>query len=105
MLTFESGEQEYASLARTGLDRVLVWAVMSKGHVDLETVQQFLDVLSQRIKDGSLRVDEVKDGILAFDNEARRITFAAGKEGGFRYTSQRNGARSLLLRFANSLHK
>jgi len=62
-------------------------------------------MLSRRIKDGSLQVDEVKDGILAFDNEARQLTFAAGKEGVFRYTSQRNAARDLLSRFANSLHK
>lgn len=104
MRTFTDGEKEYESLVRTGLVRTLVIAVIL-GHVKVDMVKESLDRLRMGIKDRSLQVSEVINGILAFDKQARRIAFSVDKNGTFRYSSQHNAARELLLSFANSLHR
>jgi hypothetical protein len=97
-------EQAVDALKRSGLDKLLIRA-MGMGRLSHSAVRSELDRLMKALAQRTLTAVDIKAGILAFDESARRLAMSSGKGGPFRYPSTQNRARDSLITFARSLHR
>lgn len=97
-------EKAINALKASGLDQLLV-AALAEGRLRYPRVQDELARFRAALSDRSLSANEIKLGILAFDEAAQRLALVAGKKGAFSYPSTQNRARDSLITFARSLHR
>jgi hypothetical protein len=93
-----------AALKKTGLDKLLVRS-MAMGQVSHTIVRTELDRLTKALGRRELTAQELKAGILTFDESAQRIALSTTKGLSFKYPSVANRARDSLITFARSLHR
>lgn len=93
-----------AALKKTGLDKLLVRS-MALGQVSHTVVRTELDRLTKALGRRELTAQELKAGILTFDESAQRIALSTTKGLSFKYPSVANRARDSLITFARSLHR
>lgn len=97
-------DQAIESLKRAGLDQLLVEAML-RGKLTLHAADRHLNRMRDGIKNRTIPVQDVKNGILAFDGAAQRLALVAGKGGTFQYPLLGNHPRDSLITFASSLHR
>jgi hypothetical protein len=97
-------EQSVAAINAAGLGPLLARA-LAEGRVKLSWVDAELDRFRKALVRRDLSAQDIKLGILAFDECAQRLSLVAGKTGGFDYPSSGNRARDSLITFARSLHR
>jgi hypothetical protein len=102
------------ALKTSGLDSLLVEGVVL-GRVTAPMARDHIQRMLRALRDRAIGVDELKAGILVFDELARRVfiavkldgpfRYAAKPDGPFRYPDIANRARDLLIALAYSLHR
>jgi hypothetical protein len=97
-------EQAHESLRRSGLDQLLVEALL-RGKLTYQASDRHLNRLRDAIRSRVISVNDIKNGILAFDGAAQRLAIVSGKNGPFSYITRGNHARDSLITFARSLHR
>ncbi len=97
-------EDAIGALKKTGLDKLLVRS-MAMGQVSHTVVRTELDRLTKALGRRELSAQELKAGILTFDESAQRIALSTTKGLSFKYPSVANRARDSLITFARSLHR
>lgn len=90
-------------LRRSGLHFLLIEG-FSEGQLSYAAVSRHLDRLGRWVRDRKRTAQEIKLGILAFDEVAQRLAIAGGVGGPFRYPL-RDRARDSLITFARALHR
>jgi len=97
-------EQAHESLRKSGLDQLLVEALL-RGKLTYQATDRHLNRMRDAIRSRSASPNDVKAGILAFDGAAQRLAVVSGKNGPFQYPLRGNHARDSLITFARSLHR
>ena len=97
-------EKSVNALRFAGLDTLLAEG-LARGKVTYRMVAGDLDRLRKALVDRTLSANDIKLGILAFDESAQRLAMVAGKNGSFTYAHAGNRARDSLITFARSLHR
>ncbi len=97
-------DQQIDALKRSGLHELLVDTLM-KGKLTFQAADKHLNRMRIAIKSRQIAVNDLKNGILAFDDAAQRLALVSGKGGPFQYPLQGNHARDSLITFARSLHR
>jgi hypothetical protein len=92
------------ALRKSGLHRLLAKS-LAAGRVGHVAVRLELDRLMKELATRAITAQELKLGILAFDEACQRLAIAAGKGGPFRYSTTENRARDSMITFARSLHR
>lgn len=97
-------DQQVEALRRSGLDRLLVEALL-RGKLTYQAADRHLNRMRDAIRARGVPVQDVKNGILAFDGAAQRLALVSGKGGPFQYPLHGNHARDSMITFASSLHR
>ncbi|MFO0724492.1 MAG: hypothetical protein U1E65_11955 [Myxococcota bacterium] len=100
----KKSEEAISALKKTDLDKLLVRS-MALGKVSHISVRNELDRLTKALGRRELSAQELKAGILAFDESAQRIALSTTKGLSFKYPTVANRARDSLITFARSLHR
>lgn len=97
-------DQSLAALEKAGLHTLLA-VCLHEGRVRFSLVNEELDRFRKALVSRDLSANDIKLGILAFDETAQRLSLVAGKNGEFVYPHVANRARDSLITFARSLHR
>jgi len=97
-------EKSIQAMKAVGLDRLLA-AALAEGRLRYPRVQDELARFRTALGDRSLSANDIKLGILAFDESSQRLALVSGKKGEFSYPATSNRARDSLITFARSLHR
>lgn len=97
-------EHAHEALKKSGLDQLLVEALM-RGKLTYQASDRHLNRLRDAIKTRQIGVQDIKNGIHAFDGAAQRLAIVSGKNGPFLYPLRGNHARDSLITFGSSLHR
>jgi hypothetical protein len=97
-------DQQIEALKKSGLHELLVDTLM-KGKLTYQAADRHLERMRAAIRGRTISVQDLKNGILAFDDAAQRLALVSGKGGPFQYPLAGNHARDSLITFARSLHR
>jgi hypothetical protein len=97
-------DQQIDALKKSGLDQLLVEALL-RGRLTYQAADRHLNRMRDSIRSRVVPVQDMKNGILAFDGAAQRLALVSGKGGPFQYPLHGNHARDSLITFASSLHR
>lgn len=100
----QKADQAHDALKRSGLDGLLVESLL-RGKLTYQASDRHLNRLRDSIRSRAVSVNDIKNGILAFDAAAQRLAIVSGKNGPFQYATRVNHARDSLITFARSLHR
>lgn len=97
-------EPKVEALRRSGL-HVLLLETMLRGALSEALVKQHLTRMQDAIRARLTPVQDLKNGILAFDEICQQLALVIGKDAPFHYPLDGNRARDLLITYARSLHR
>ena len=97
-------DKSVTALKVAGLDALLALA-LADGKLKYTPVTEVLSRLRNDLQNRSLTAVQIKEGILAFDAAAQRLSMVVGPDGSFEYPTKGNRARDSLITFARSLHR
>jgi len=101
---YTKGPDAGQALQKVGLDRLLARS-LGEGQVDHRAARTEIDRLMKALSARTTTANDIKAGILAFDEAAQRIALSIGRGTAFKYPLATNRARDSLLTFARSLHR